>query len=254
MGLYAYEEIAKSLHEVDKAYWSELSKMRVASPYGFGKNIEPGPAPPRLPEHLRATLCNYARQLFQTECNEYPASPQLEIWLTKLAERITGRVLRTVESLNTSLFDVLLGTKTDGLGYHGLTLPEMRQAVEAELETEKARTLARYQPVVEQPSQTAEQGSSTAICEPFHASDPDEERTVEARRMVERRAKLLADYKAATGNPSSKKIYEAENSGINKPEFYEWKNGRLPDRSRTTKQFEAFLTAKRRLIPKKPTT
>jgi hypothetical protein len=70
---------------------------------------------------------------------------------------------------------------------------------------------------------------------------------------VERRQKLLSEYKAATGNPSNKKIYEAKNSGIHKPEFYQWRAGRLSVDSRTTKTFEAFLRAKRRPIPRNPT-
>lgn len=70
---------------------------------------------------------------------------------------------------------------------------------------------------------------------------------------AERRANLLAEYKKATGNPSNKKIYEAHNSGIYKPEFYQWKNGVLPAGSRTTRQFEAFLKARRKPIPRNPT-
>jgi hypothetical protein len=71
---------------------------------------------------------------------------------------------------------------------------------------------------------------------------------------AERRENLLDEYKKATGNPSNKKIYEAHNSGIHKPEFYRWKNGVLPAHSRTTHKFEAFLKARRKPIPRKPTT
>jgi hypothetical protein len=67
---------------------------------------------------------------------------------------------------------------------------------------------------------------------------------------VERRAKLLADYKAATGNPSSKRIYEAENCPIHKPQFHRWLRAELPANSKTTKDFERFLREKRRPIPK----
>jgi len=69
---------------------------------------------------------------------------------------------------------------------------------------------------------------------------------------VARRETLLSEYKAATG-ASNKKIYEARNSGIYKPEFYQWRDGRLPANSVTAKRFEAFLKAKKRPIPRKPT-
>jgi hypothetical protein len=62
---------------------------------------------------------------------------------------------------------------------------------------------------------------------------------------VERRRQLLEEYKAATGNPSNKKIWEAENSPIYKPEFYKWRDGRLPASSATTRNFERFLGEKK---------
>jgi hypothetical protein len=65
---------------------------------------------------------------------------------------------------------------------------------------------------------------------------------------VERRRQLLDEYKAATGNPSNKQIYEAENSSIYKPQFYEWRDGRLPASSATTFNFERFLHEKKRPI------
>ena len=70
---------------------------------------------------------------------------------------------------------------------------------------------------------------------------------------AERRANLLAAYKKVAGNPSNRKIYEAHNSGIHKPEFYQWVNGLLSAKSVTTQRFEAFLKAGRKPIPRKPT-
>ncbi len=57
----------------------------------------------------------------------------------------------------------------------------------------------------------------------------------------DRRAKLLLDYKAATTNPSNKRIYQARNSPIHKPQFYKWLKGSLPSTSATTINFERFL-------------
>jgi hypothetical protein len=70
--------------------------------------------------------------------------------------------------------------------------------------------------------------------------------------LAKRRAALLAGYKEHTGDPSNKKIYEASNSGIHKPEFYQWLNGKLLDTSRTTKRFEDFLRSKRKVVPRNP--
>jgi hypothetical protein len=69
---------------------------------------------------------------------------------------------------------------------------------------------------------------------------------------VTRRADLLAAYKQATDNPSNKKIYEARNSGIHKPQFYQWVTGELPAHSETTRNFERFLEEKKPPISRRP--
>ena len=62
---------------------------------------------------------------------------------------------------------------------------------------------------------------------------------------IDRRAKLLGEYKEATGKPSNRKIYTAKRSGIYKPEFYKWVNGTLSSTSETAKNFERFLREKK---------
>jgi hypothetical protein len=71
-----------------------------------------------------------------------------------------------------------------------------------------------------------------------------------SKAEIDRRAELLKNYKSATGNPSNMQIYQATLSGIHKPEFYEWLNGVLPIESATTQNFERFLAAKKRPIPR----
>lgn len=63
----------------------------------------------------------------------------------------------------------------------------------------------------------------------------------EIEAVIERRKAMLSEYKAATGHPSSRRIYTAKNSGIHKPEFYDWVKGILPDDSSTCENFERFL-------------
>jgi hypothetical protein len=67
-----------------------------------------------------------------------------------------------------------------------------------------------------------------------------------------RRERLLAEYKAATENPSNRRIYSSRNSGIHKPQFYQWTEGGLPATSATTINFERFLRDKKPPIPRKP--
>jgi hypothetical protein len=62
---------------------------------------------------------------------------------------------------------------------------------------------------------------------------------------IERRRKLLAEYKAATGDSPDYRIYNANNSGIHKPEFYKWKKGILSAQSTTAANFERFLREKK---------
>jgi hypothetical protein len=81
-----------------------------------------------------------------------------------------------------------------------------------------------------------------------------EEHSTEQDEEIERRKKLLAEYKAATGNPSSSRIYKARNSNIHKPQFYEWLNGTLPADSLTAVSFERFLRERKPPIPKEPRT
>jgi hypothetical protein len=90
------------------------------------------------------------------------------------------------------------------------------------------------------------------------AASPSQEKLKESEDLptveneVERRQQLLASYKSATGNPSNRKIYEAVNSGIHKPEFYHWQKGNLSSDSVTCINFERFLRDKKPPIPRRP--
>ena len=84
------------------------------------------------------------------------------------------------------------------------------------------------------------------------ADAPTTGASVELSDDESRREQLLVAYKAATGNPSNKSLYEAKNSGIHKPEFYSWVSGDLPADSATAINFETFLRLKKPPIPRKP--
>jgi hypothetical protein len=71
------------------------------------------------------------------------------------------------------------------------------------------------------------------------------------RTRAEQRDRLLAEYRAAV-HCSNKQIYEARNSGIHKPQFYQWVKGQLLPTSATSRNFERFLREKKPPIPKTP--
>lgn len=73
-----------------------------------------------------------------------------------------------------------------------------------------------------------------------------------ADEIKERRRSLLAEYKAATENPSNRRIYAASNSGIHKPDFYAWLKGELSPESAMSINFERFLRLKKPPVPRKP--
>jgi hypothetical protein len=75
---------------------------------------------------------------------------------------------------------------------------------------------------------------------------------VDVEEIKARRLFLLAEYKAATEYPSNKRLYEAKNSGIHKPQFYQWLDGTPPASSATTTNFERFLREKKPPIPRRP--
>ena len=85
---------------------------------------------------------------------------------------------------------------------------------------------------------------------PLPADEPltvKELRTLET--LIEQRTTLLEQYKQKTG-ASNRKIYEARNSGIYKPEFLRWQKGILPSSSATTANFERFLREMKPPIPR----
>jgi hypothetical protein len=215
----------------------------------------PAPLPAKKPEHLRIRLEIYACRLFITESKEYPADPKMEIWLSKLVDRVISRVMQAVNTLDAPhMFAALLGEKQKyALTWHGLSQDAMRNAIQRSLEKIKAETLSKN-PAAESPQVPDE--APAAICEPPLASEPDEGKSVEAgsiEQIVENRRKLLEDYKAATGVRADQRLYTAENAGIHKPQFYEWRDGRLPDKSKITRRFERFLKAKRLPVRRKST-
>jgi hypothetical protein len=109
---------------------------------------------------------------------------------------------------------------------------------------EVAGMLRDYPAIELIPSKPATQQDSMA----GDKEEPGQSTTLEEE--IKRRAELLADYKKATKTPSNRKIYEAQNSPIHKPQFHKWVKGALLSESSTATNFERFLRDKKPPIPK----
>jgi hypothetical protein len=152
-----------------------------------------------------------------------------EVWVSKLAIALGS----TEPAVNAEI----------QLHMHGLVQKRKAKAFETSLtrQIEHATEWVRSQK--ERPSEDAE----PEIAPRMPALPPV---TVESERL--RRKALLEEYRSATGSPSNKRIYEAKNSGIYKPEFYEWVKGTLAADSATTVNFERFLREKKQPIRRAP--
>jgi hypothetical protein len=227
----ADEEINVALHEIDKTHWARLRAMQMGP--GPGPIIIWGaqPRPPKRPVQLRAILHSYAQALFPVEASKYPQDDsRLQHWRLKLTERISARVMQSVQEIESRGF-----WRMESLAYHGVTESQMRDTVDKAL---REITKSSLPPAISKQKKQPIKKLAPAESE-LQTSSASKDKEIERRR------KLLEEYKAATGNPSSKKIYEAENCTIYKPQFYEWKNGKLLSNSTTAKSFEQFLRAKK---------
>lgn len=111
------------------------------------------------------------------------------------------------------------------------------EAYEAEARAELARR--------EQSQRSETTASEERKSEPM----PEEALEEERRGLVEYRARLLGEYKAATG-VSEYAIYNArgrDGHTCRKAEFYAWKSGELPASSSMAQSLERFLRAKKPL-------
>jgi hypothetical protein len=224
-----YEAIELAQYEIDKIYWRQLEPLR----FGFNLSsmtemMKGGPRPPRQPIYLCNILKEYACALFDAEVSWYPSSPQLAMWLRNLADRIETRIIET------SLRATLYGT----IEYHA-TKERMRAALQEALQ----HAIQKHLPQLDD----TPAGSGTRIP---GSVPPPQSADAANETLIDSRAKLLAEYKAATGNPSNYRIYNARNSRIHKPQFYQWRNGVLPRDSVTARHFEQFLRDKKPPTPK----
>jgi hypothetical protein len=93
-----YKAIESSQIKVDEYFWKRLLKFQVSAAaasvvrVGF-PDLEPLPPVPRKPDALRSVTASYTRNLFAAEALRYSRDERLRFYLTKLGERIVGRVM-----------------------------------------------------------------------------------------------------------------------------------------------------------------
>jgi hypothetical protein len=266
--------IESAQNGVDRIFWERLEALQAEMPYAEAnsRRVTPRPPAPKQPSKLLMTIADYARNLFIAEGNLYEDGPYLKNWHESLKDRIIDRIAQMIDHLEQQG-----AARGFSLMYHGVEPEQMREAAESEMDGVIAARLAMppAPPKTGRASLTGKQAialasagvdiasgspllvalheQSNRAIEQQQISPTPQSTQPEPQGEAKRRAKLLSDYRSATG-ASNRKIYEAQNSGIHKPEFYEWLKGNLAASSRTTKTFEAFLVAKRRPIPRKPTS
>jgi hypothetical protein len=174
-----------------------------------------------------------------------------EPWYSDLIDRVVREFLRKLLVAVRGEYDrpdyPVFAMTSDSGGY-GYVRPEAKDIIEKSAEWKTYQDLLL---TVEHPSESAETDAISdlsGISEPFPDQDAGDVSTETLRRR-----KLLAGYKDATGQPSNRKIYTAKNSGIHKPEFYDWINGKLEITSQTCINFERFLKEQKPPLPRKPT-
>jgi|SRR5579872_600724 len=225
LGLKIFEALERKCNKVHAKYWGILgdlcTPMQESIMVGLGSTT-----PPRDREPIKVTriLGEYAQELFSTEAEAYPADDRLAQWRMALAKRIETDIMIHIRKLGT--------VYAEGLEYH-LRDSEMQKSIWPALS-----------PLIhgEQADEIRPEPSSIEAKPTDGPLGKDSD--------VARRAKLLAEYKSATGDPSNRKIYTARNSGIHKPEFLRWQRGDLPSTSQTCVNFERFLREKKAPMPR----
>ncbi len=134
LGLIVDFQIETAQQQTDRNFWQRLREMQVSTPEGYRIRrhmwpiLQLQPPTPKSPNKLLGILSTYASLLFESEAVFYPDDPQLESWLTKLADRIVKRVLDVVAQLEESGSDQMVS-----LSHHCVSLSQMQEAMNTTL-------------------------------------------------------------------------------------------------------------------------
>ncbi|HTV83082.1 MAG TPA: hypothetical protein VME18_10560 [Acidobacteriaceae bacterium] len=235
-------------NDVDGMFWESLWHFQAltgeSGEDNYRRNRPSNPPAPKEPAAFKWVAGEYARNLFIAESERYPESPDLQMWLESLRERTMDRATQLLDKIEDEG-----AARNRSFGHHGVTPDELLEAMGNALDDEIQRRLSRSPILLPPLPPGVTQQMRDQVPAPIAATTT--QGTVSNEPEVERREKLLTDYKAATG-ASNRQIFMAQNSGIHKPQFVEWRRGELPDTSATTQNFERFLREKKPPIPRKP--
>jgi hypothetical protein len=179
----------------------------------------------------------YSIEIFNTICNFYRVKVGYRAeWLPEIVHEAVFRGLMTYKGHREQGLDQITDMARSAVMHHLRTTSTSERA-RAEFHQAFSATTPDPQP------------DDTLLSE---STKSQADALLRPETIINRRLALLNDYKQAT-RANDYRIYTAQNSNIHKPEFYQWKNGKLPDESKTTKKFEAFLKSKKRPIRRNPT-
>jgi hypothetical protein len=119
-----FERIKDAIYEVNQRHWPVFVEMQV--PNYHPRNI---PVPPQRPVHFRDSVVAYALELFEKEADFYApfrTDSRYPPWLSRLADRVIKRVLDALDNIEQ-------GNPKATLWFHGVTQPEIVEAVRERL-------------------------------------------------------------------------------------------------------------------------
>ncbi len=205
----------------------------------------------KSPFDLQARVLQYLIELFDIHAHHHKflilSYQAARGWYEPYLKKLTDNIITHAEKMTSGWVNAPTGAGLDGDDLKR----DLRVGLIGRCSHWKAEGLKRAREIEAEERATAESGEpSTPLS--ISAEAPPANRPVDIDRIKAERHLLLAEYKEATNNPSSRQIYEARNSGIHKPDFYSWLNGKLSAESAMSINFERFLRLKKPPLPKLP--
>jgi hypothetical protein len=222
------DQIDLVLYKVDKRHYRELAAMQVPNEIPSGD-----PHPPKMPAQLLNQLQWYASVLFTREVEQYGSfrrDARYEVWLSRLADRIVGRVVGAVDQVDK-------GNNMASLKYHGLSQDEMVAGVREILSALVRKYVWEQSPeFLKMKAQMAESPTVQAVPAPLPAAADDTHVQTDRKALRDSCREMFPDVKIADI------IWAARQT---RREWTRWisgeaKNGLKPDRS-----FKHVLTSGR---------
>jgi hypothetical protein len=225
-----FEQILKVQHAVDKVQWPRIAAFMVPV-YTLPSN----PVPPPTPLELTSAIQLYADMLFKAEADQYSSfrdEPRYPAWLSRLADRISVRVLESVEKIEKAeFFRTLYG--------HGVNQLQMQEAIRESLNT----TVTRYQWQDVGPHPADTKPEEPQQMESVLAEQPQAPKTPPHSTQTQR-VVLRDSYRALFPDVKIQDICWAAEQTYR--EWRRWINGEAKDGLKPDRAFRHVLTSNRK--------